>query len=108
MKLIKQIFKEINNDIFNGALDMPTFEYIHDGAHFGWYIEINGEHIININPVYGIDYNYIFGTVAHEMCHQADWTFHKKTWKKVLTHKGKWAKMAREIEKFYNLERGTV
>ena len=105
--MIKRIFKEINKDIFGGTLDMPTFICLHDGEHYGWIWGGDTDIVININPVYCCDYSTIFGTVAHEMCHYADWMFYKKEWNH-LTHDGKFARMALEIETFYNLEEGSV
>lgn len=107
MKLIKQIFKEVNNDIFGGTLDTPEFICLHDGEHFGWFYCDENTCTINVNPVYCYDYNTIFGTIAHEMCHYADWVFYKSEWNH-LTHDGKFSKMTLEIEKFYNLEKGTI
>jgi predicted SprT family Zn-dependent metalloprotease len=107
MKLLKQIFKEINTDVFGGCLDMPVILCMHDGEHFGWYLDNKEYHVININPAYCHDYDTAFHTMAHEMCHYADRVFYRKKWKH-LTHKGRFAKMASEIEKIYNLKRGTI
>ena len=105
--VIKSIFNEINVDMFNSTLDMPTFVFLSDGEHYGWLWEDDTNIFININPFYCEDYLTIFGTVAHEMCHYADWLFYKKEWDH-LTHDGKFARMALEIETFYNLNRGDV
>ena len=106
MKLIEGIYYEINNDIFGGVLDKPKFLYTHDGADYGWWLgRDSGFHngVININPVYAKDWLVIFGTVAHEMIHQYQETFNYR-----LTHGKRFYRIAREIEKFYQLPKGAI
>ena len=110
MKELKRMFKEINNDIFGGVLDKPQFLCSHDGAVYGWWWcsdRYGNDSIININPIYCHDHMTAFCTMAHEMCHYADYLFYRNSWKR-LTHRGNFAKLAKEIEDFYNLPRGSV
>mgnify|MGYP001814900740 CR=1 FL=1 len=110
MEILQEIFDEIKTDIFGGCLDKPQFLCSHDGETYGWWWCSNrhgADSIININPVYCNDYLTIFTTMAHEMCHNADYLFYRNSWKR-LTHRGKFAKLASEIETFYQLPKGSI
>lgn len=100
MKQIKQMFREINDDIFNGQLDMPKFIYWHDNC-YGHYTGIFGIDIICLSPILCHDYETIFGTLAHEMAHMADYTLNGTKWKKIR-HGAKFKKICREISDFYD------
>lgn len=98
---IKDIFEQINYDIFGGELDMPIFiTHYYDDDH-GYYIRYEGLDIISIRA----DEDYFTGvtTLAHEMIHLWQEENGLKT-----NHGYKFKMMARTIENFYNLENGDI
>jgi len=99
---MKSIFKEINCDIFNGELEMPIFSaYEYDA--YGAYSFCYNQDYININIDLCISYDIIFATIAHEMCHMAQYHIQGKRWSRLKYHGLDFTKEAKKVSKFYNI-----
>jgi len=95
------LFKRINRDIFKGELEIPMFAVHYDISMLGFHTNWEGQHIISIMDE--MPWFMSATTMAHEMIHQ--WQYdngHKRN------HKKRFIKMARKIEKYYNLREDTI
>lgn len=104
-KLCKKIFNEINESVFEKKLDKSFFvleskprykvlaSICHDYENF----------YIFINTCNRLDKTFLFHLIAHEMCHQANYSLDKLAWSK-CTHGKMFKKQCKKIAKIYCLD----
>lgn len=94
--------QEINEDIFNGELDLPILEICHDPKLDGYMAFFDG--IYHIGLSLGTSYTEGIGSIIHEMVHI--WQ-HQRGMIEML-HDTTFNRKCKEAEKFYGFPAKTV
>ena len=93
----REIFMNINRNVFNGELKMPNFRLVYSKAFWGECrgdIDDNTQVTIRLNKSF-LSKRLFINTMAHEMVHQWEWLTYEN-----MTHGPRFFVWRNELEKY--------
>ena len=93
----REIFNNINRQVFNGELKMPNFRLVYSKEYWGeciGNIDDNSKCTIKINKSF-LSRRLFINTLAHEMVHQWEWLTNED-----MTHGRQFFQWRKEMEKY--------